>query len=286
MFFPNLASLTGKTVVMGLSLLGTCGVVFWSAYKELRPDPQEMSPKRRKMMENVTEDLINRIPFESETIRRMAVAPLAGDVTGEATQHIRKVLAGSGLFDVPPPPLGERVRGLFSSEWRDLNTREEALEYGRKAEAELVLWGRVDRLYEREGKVEYDITLEIYDMASEEAPPIWSENANGDQEEVEGAGGGFFLSIRALAVRIFFCLLFFLFFSIVLMPVIRSTLDRESNEATLLLLTAMTAVDAALAFFLVHDVSGRYFTIALVVGLAVAAGWYNYWFCSRLEAVR
>jgi len=75
-------------------------------------------------------------------------------------------------------------------------------------------------------------------------------------------------------------------FSLLATPVIRAVVDRESNRLSFALLASMTTIDVAAALAILYHSVATFFYIVVIGLLAIAAGWYNYWMCDRLEKNR
>ena len=288
-----------KTVMGGVvsklswtALIGTLGafaVMLWGVYTTLTPEKKTLTIERREAMREATADLLVSFPRVGERIVRLTVAPLAGDFTGEVTQHLRDALDSEGFFNVASPLLTERARDQLRLEKDEAGNFEQALKIARRSDSEWVLWGQVRRLAQRGEEVSVDIELVLNEVDSRD--PRWHKRVTYESpgfsnagrpvplDPAEGAGFG-------LLHRLALCLLFCALLPLAAIPVSRQVFERESNLATFLLLASFAAVNVLGFLLLLRGALPTFVYVAVVCLLAVVAVWYDYWVCEKVERNR
>jgi hypothetical protein len=268
-----------------MAALGAIGAVLWGAYAAIRPEPQVLTPERREAAEAATEEVLRTCPRPVGDIVKLAVAPLAGDFTGEVAQGIRDALSAEGFYDLAPPSLVQRVQENLLSERPETEGLDEARAIGEGAGAEWVLWGRVNRLSSVEGHAAADMELAINDVDSAEG--IWAETVQWDSAGAAGPGrtaSG--AGLRGPLSRLAGCVVFALCLPLAVLPWVRRVLGRESNAATLALLASLTAVDVLIALMILRGSLSTFLYVASIGTFAIVAGWYNFLVCDRIDAGR
>ena len=269
--------------------VGVVSVLAWGVVKDLVPERKTLTPARREAMRAATDEILKTCPRPTGGIVRLAVAPIAGDFTGEVTQHLRSVLDKEGFFNVAPPLAADRARSEINVEQREAGDLETAVAVARSSNAQWVMWGRISRLSEQGNEVAMDMELAINDVSSKAS--VWSNQVRWKRSNLAGLtqAAGQYVSGRglgAVVIRLLACLVFFVCFSLVATPVIRAVVDRESNRLNFALLASLTTIDVAAALAILYHSVATFFYIVVIGLLAIAAAWYNYWMCDRLEKNR
>jgi hypothetical protein len=262
----------------------------------LVPPLKTLSPQRREAMQQASQQLLANMPRPQDRIVRLSVAPLAGDYTGEVTQALRDQLDGEGIHDVPPSPIKDRLRRRLHLDQQQTMNAEAALKAGRSAGAERVLWGRINRLAELDGRAAADLELSLYDVPSKRL--LWQDKVDSAKMETPAAprAGA---SVKAdmtrstlpgrmasTGARVAISLLFAVLLSLAAIPFILRILAHESNALNMMMLASLTALDACVTLLILYPLASRTVCFILVFILAIVSGWYNYWFCEIIEKKR
>ncbi|MCX7046266.1 MAG: hypothetical protein NTX50_12365 [Candidatus Sumerlaeota bacterium] len=281
-----------RKALMAAGIVGTLGMLFWGAYNALLPPKKTLSPERREAMRAAAADLLKDMPRPKDKIQRLAVAPLAGDFTGEATQYLRDTLDAMGAFNVAPAPVVDRARDHLRLEKPEAAELDDAMRYAKSWNADQVLWGRINRLSQESGVAAVDIELSLNDAASRAA--LWKKrfqklppesggaaaSASGIMNSPEGR------SFASAALRILGGLLFLLMLPLALSPLARRVLEEESNMKNLLLLISLAAMDILGLALILYRAAPVYLYAIIICLLSILGGWYNYWVCNMLEKHR
>jgi hypothetical protein len=271
--------LSSPTLIVGLVILA------WGAYMTLRPEPKTLPPARREIMRDAVAELLKKCPRPAQGLTKLAVAPLAGDITGETTREIRKLLDAEGVFNVAPAALSERLRKRLVLSPPEIQDEEAALRFGRRSGAAWVLWGAVDRLSQGAGGTVAELELHVNDVESKAS--LWSDRVLREKKGglfAPEPSGGFWSGMRVFFLRLFLCIVAIVVISLAARPLLRPALERESNAANFAVLASMTAADAVVVLMLLYGALPVFFYVSATVVLTIAAAWYNYWYCEMLDA--
>lgn len=284
-----LSPVTAAKRIIGSSfaLVVAAGVLVGTVYVGLLPEKKILTPERRAAMRRAVEKILETTPRPTERIVRLSVAPLAGDVTDEVTGQIRRLLDAEGFYNVAPSPVGDRAREKLKLERREVEEERAGIELGKKDGSELVMWGRVHRLSQTGGTAAVDLELHLTEVQGARARK-WDNRVKigaGSPEEptVPGEDEGFSDKAGKAAGRLLLCLVGFVALSLLGRPPIAAALDRRSNAVNFALLLSLTALDAVLVLILLRGCFSMFLYVAITLVLTIAAGWYNFWFCTKLD---
>jgi hypothetical protein len=81
-------------------------------------------------------------------------------------------------------------------------------------------------------------------------------------------------------------LAFIVFLSLGALPAVRAVLEHESNVKNFALLASLTVVDIGAVLIIFYQSVPMFFYIIVAGLLGIVGGWYNYWFCERVDKAR
>jgi len=266
---------------LGIALLGL--VVFWQGWMLIRPKPFPLDPRREAMATTAAENLAESMPQPPLRRPTLVVTPFQGDATGKVTEAVRKAVDRVGRYAVQPTTTMQNVM-------RELGLAEQSLSPESIASVDLgnlgtdyLLAGRVGVLSATTDKDEAVLEALLVPAGSPSdtvrlcGEAVLDRSVTGIQRAIQS---------HPWPARLASWLALLLLLPLVLVPLVRRGLARESNAANLGMLLGLTLVTGLAAYAMlgfrletVHSV------ISLVGGVGLALT-YNWFLLSRLEDLR
>lgn len=246
------------------------------------PRSSKVDTLRRVLADRVFDEVIRDIErryIQHEIRKKLAVLDFVGDGGDTIADVLRKRLRRKGMLVEHRKSAWKKALekvGIGGS----TDSPEKAAKLAKELGAEAAVFGRVDE-FSRDGArgaVRLEVALADAESGNEAMrqsyAALWPA---GTLDRVAGLGAGWRLLIwLGVAVLLPFGVC----------PLARTTLERESNALTFLLLAGMTILDVAAALFLLGFSVRTVWIALLVVGAFAAAGTYNYLVLNSYEKMR
>jgi len=277
-----------KTVVFSKwALLAGIAVACWQGWTVLRPKPWAPDELQKAAADNVCRRAAQAIPPRLGGVEKIVVLRLAGhDDDGYVTARLGECVQKAGGYSVLHETFVSNLMRELKIDRKGVSTLEEAVAAGRKIGVSGVIFGDVPEF--RRDEASASIRLNIRLARVDTAQSLFAESFTQTEPPSPASIAGVRKSVNATSVvkRILVWLAFAAIVPLLLIPVLKRFLERESNAVNLALLVALTLLDLVLAFFLCGlDVFAWIPGILLVLAV-VAGGLYNYWLCSTIEGLR
>lgn len=256
----------------------------WQGWGVVRPKPWPTDDLQRAAIEDVCWQAAEAVPTELPGIKDLAVMRLAGyDHDGYITARLAECLHRIGRYPVLHETLSGNIKKELGVGEVPVATATEAVAAAKSLGVAGVVFGRVEenRRDRDSASVRVDLKVARIDtgeqvfarsLTARQPPPATTAS--------EGVSASGILSgIRPFAVWAVIMLLL----PILLVPIIRQMLEKESNTVNLALLLALTLVDVLVACLLLGNPLAGWIPGLLLLGALAVAGPYNYWLCSLLE---
>ena len=276
-----------KVFLSKWTLLIGLGVVGYQAWTVVRPGPWEPDELQAKAAERVCRAAAEAMPKDLSGLAKIAVVRLGGrDTDGYVTGKLAECIQKCGRYDVLHETLKGNVKKQLGIEEKPVTTLERAVEVGKELDVSGVVFGEVSQFERSEDSARIRLEMKVANVADgkiafagsfgQEEPP-----AGTSSERTREA-----INTTSVVKRLLVWLAFAAILPLLLVPIIKHFLARESNAVNLALLIALTLADLALAYVLCGlAVTGWIVGVLLVLAVA-SGGIYNYWLCSTVETLR
>ena len=259
-------------------------VIFFGFYQRFVDEPVISVPPE-------VQEAADKLPEELGTpkIARQAVLvlPLAKDGEGVFVQGLRNSLDDHGEYrSVDEKKLRKILRDLrddLGIQNKTVTDPDKAIKLGKAAEAELVIIGRVDEWTLDKDSWQVAFTASAYQV--EDGKPVFVETrfTNAPPEPVGEPAR--WKSIKLPDLRLLAGLACFaLFWPILLAPLTRKTLDRESNALTALMLVGVIAVPVAASWYSLMDGSAGVLRIVMLLCITVIVAIWSLFVMNQVAA--
>jgi len=230
-------------------------------------------------------DVPRALPRPQRALRPTLVLPLEGDRELLVTQGVRRALERDGGYrPVDKGKVRELMDELFDMAGvprQDVTDAATALSIAKTAGAEVVMFGRVQRLEQGDGQAAVSFSLRAFELGSEQ--PLLADDfpAARPAESSPGQTLHWAWMLGVLAVAVLWPLL--------TIPVMARVLKMESNAATLLTILAVTAVPAVVAWPLFFGTTVVVWRVALFALMLLLVGLWSAlvmsWVAAREDGV-
>ena len=277
----------GKILLSKWTLLIGLGVVGYQVWTVVRPSPWEPDELQAKAAERVCRAAAEAMPKGLSGLAKIAVVRLGGrDTDGYVTAKLAECIQRRGRYDVLHETFMGNVKKQLRIEEDPVTTLEKAVEVGKALDVTGVVFGEVSEFERDETSARIQLDMKVANVADgkvafagsfgQEEPP-----AGDSSQRLRNT-----INATSAVKRVLVWLAFAAMLPLLLVPIIKHFLARESNAVNMALLIALTLADLALAYVLCGlDITGWIAGILLVLAVA-SAGIYNYWLCSTVERLR
>ena len=247
----------------------------WQIWLMTCPEHPELDIPRKNIAEDACWKIADDIPPLS-TEADAAVLRFSGDETGYITQRLREILKRTGKVNLIDDSFFRRLLREMEIEEKEIHTFDEALEFGRKSGVQYVLFGTLVKFISNRMDAEIKIDYRLLDMQTGRA--VLSNTIEEKPRRVQWR----ILSVSATS-RFIGWVLFALLFPIVLIPITRRIIAKESNAANLIMLLIYICITFICALFLMAFQADSLWKVALLILALVSTGIYNYWVANTVE---
>lgn len=260
-------------------------VAVFEGYLLLRSNGDEVGFLRRTLADEACVEIAEDLPRQ-DSVRSLAVLPLAGDPDEFLTAKLRSSIRASGKYELVDDSFFRKILQEGGARSAPVASFDAAVAAARRAGVDFALFGEVVRFETTEGGGALKVNLRLADRAARQA--VFSRTFE------RTTGGGVMSSNywRAHIAdsskwrRVLIWVLLVLLLPIVTAPLIRRITEQESNAWNLVVLIVYTAVDEGVAFALTGLwVPGALTTVVLLAALFSSA-YYNYLAASLIEDLR
>lgn len=276
-----------KTLLSKWALLIGLAIVGYEVWTVVRPEPWEPDELQAEAADNVCRTAAEAMPEGLSGLHKLAVVRLGGrDADGYVTGKLAESIQGRGRYDVLRETFMGNVKKKLGIEEKPVTTVEKAVEVGKALDVSGVVFGEVSEFERDETSAKIRLDMKVVNVhegkiayagsfAREEPPP-------GDASQQLGNT----ISASPAVKRVLVWLAFAALLPLLLVPIIKHFLEKESNGVNLALLVALTLADLAMAYVLCGMAVTGWIPGGLLVVAVAASGVYNYWLCSTVEKLR
>lgn len=228
---------------------------------------------------------------ERGEIRRAALLHLTNDSTDFVTLELRKQLMSGGLLDLDGTPPSEKFRNLFNLRNTGVFSVEEALKHGRSHELDAVLTGEIKLFETVKGKAILDGRLLLVRIADGRVVEIpFSTVSQGGvlgevADKLAAESRGEESAPLSLMTRIVLLTLAIVVIPLLVFPILKKVVVRDSNGATAVALILLLIVDGFI-ISLALGTSGTFCGLAVFLIAFAAAFGYDLFILSYAQLCR
>ncbi len=268
-----------------LVVLAIAAAALFEGYLLLRPDGDELGFLRRTLSDRVCADIVTDLPRQ-ESIRSLAVLPLAGDADEFLTAKLRAAIRASGRFELIDESFFRKILQELGLRAAPVASFDAALAAAQKAGVDFALFGEVVRFETTENQAALRLNVRLADRASRQAVFARTYERTAGGGALSSAYWRAHVADSSKGRRILLWVLVVLLLPILTVPIIHRVTEQESNAWNLMMLVTYTALDVGFAFALTGFwVPGALTALVLVAALGVSAS-YNYLAASLVEDLR
>ena len=287
MFFPAMFFLSLLRHVRFLAIAALAlGVGVWGWRQSGSGEsPPPVPATLQEAVDAACRDVPRALPRPQRALRPTLVLPLEGDRELLVTQGVRRALERDGGYrPVDKGKVRELMDELFDMAGvprQDVTDAATALSIAKTAGAEVVMFGRVQRLELGDGQAAVSFSLRAFELGSEQ--PLLADDfpAARPAESSPGQTLHWAWILGVLAVALLWPLL--------TIPVMARVLKMESNAATLLTILAVTAVPAVVAWPLFSGTTVVVWRVAVFALMLLLVGLWSAlvmsWVAAREDGV-
>jgi len=264
--------------------------VLWQGWVFIRPRPRTYAAAEveaiREVCRQLADDLSaalkkNRNVSEAGKLPRIGIAHLLQDPSDQATVVLRETLKAGAEWTVEESSVIQKFLSDVTEAVANATTLDEVLHAGRRVELDVIVGGKVDNVIQRdEDSASAAITFLVYDLRQSNELIKKSVSAQWESGVVARGRRGFINMHPALKVLIWLAIVGLLPW--VTSPATHHALERKSNLAGFVLLTAYTAVDLLCGLVLAgFHIAGAANSLWLIGAFLLCAG-YNFWTCEKI----
>jgi hypothetical protein len=267
-----------STVFKLLSKFGPlimAGYIFWLGWVNLGPRKPEVGPLRKELADTAVSKIVEDIRQSRGDLRDVVLLHFANDPSDYFTDRLRSVIEQRGVLDLRDMTLTEKVRRQLNLRISSPASREEAIESGRSAGSQGVLFGDLSVFESTPDGASMDVAYHLGDVKTgkvaytgrfQDGAPDTAVSLATVKEAVQK----FPWFQRGLAWLVLVLLL-----PVFTVAFIRTMLRKKSNQSNAFILGIYTLVDAILAFLLVGAALSGWWPILVFVVAVAAAFLYN-----------
>ena len=251
------------------------GYIFWLGWQNLGPRKPEVGPLRQELADTAIPKIVEDIRLHRGDLRDVVLLHLSNDPSDYFTDRLRTAIEQRGVLNLRNRTVGEKLRKLLDLRIPSPASREEAIESGKSAGSQGVLYGSIASFESTPDKAVLDVTYHLADVKTGEVVYTGTfKDGTGDTNvslaAVKEAVQKFPWFQRGLAWLV----------AVLLLPVftisfIRTMLRKKSNRTNAFILAIYTLVDTILAFLLVGAALSGWWPILVFVLAVTAAFLYN-----------
>ncbi|NUN50744.1 MAG: hypothetical protein HUU15_18210 [Candidatus Brocadiae bacterium] len=209
------------------------------------------------------------------TGRSLAVAPFRNDPDGLVATALTEQLEARGLFDVVEKPTWREWWDKIVGNDKDSPIgADKAIEFGKKLEAECVMFGRVEALVVDEGRSYADVKIRIVDVKTGDGIFIGRYRTNLDKSVFSIPYFRVWIYDTSVFVRILIWTVGLLILPFMAL-LARERLSQSAPIVSIGLMLFMTGVDMVLALLLMGFEADSLLKWGLLVGALAASIFYN-----------
>lgn len=271
--FWLLRKFIGVSCVLSLMVVGLGGYVYFQAIdrsEELSPTPAGIDVA----IDQVCQQLVDALPNPQIALRPTLILTLESDRQALITASMSRWLSEDGRYRPVDPGLLDQLYQTLGFEERVVLNREDAVRFAQSADAEVVIYGRINQFEIDERAVNLNLDIHVFDLLSNEQ--VYDGRlANSEPDlaiarKIQASQSDFVLPCLALI-----CLA--LAWPIACFPGIRAVLKLESNLFTAVVLIVVIAMPVfAWSSAVSSLLSGILAWLLLLLGAIVISVWCLY----------
>ena len=250
------------------------GYIFWLGWVNLGPRKPDVGPLRKELADTAISKIVEDIRQKRGDLRDVVLLHFANDPSDYFTDRLRSVIEQRGVLDLRDMTLWEKVRRQLNLRISSPASREEAIESGRSAGSQGVLFGSLSVFESTPGGASVDVAYHLGDVKTGKVAYTGrfrdgSSNAL-SPAAVKAAVQKFPWFQRGLAWLVLVLLL-----PVFTIAFIRTMVREQSNRRNAFVLAIYTVVDAVLAWLLVGAALASWWSVLIFIVAVVAAFLYN-----------
>ena len=251
------------------------GYIFWLGWVNLGPRKPEVGPLRKELADTAVSKIVEDIRQNRGDLRDVILLHFANDPSDYFTDRLRSVIEQRGVLDLRDMTFWEKVRRQLNLRISSPASSEEAIESGRSAGSQGVLFGNLTVFESTPDGASVDVVYHLGDVKTGKLVYTGrfqdgSSSSTLSPAAVKAAVQKFPWFQRSLAWLVLVLLL-----PVFTIAFIRTMLRKKSNRSNAFILGIYTLVDAILAFLLVGAALSGWWPILVFVVAVAAAFLYN-----------
>lgn len=287
-----------RKVLPVIGLTTATGYIFFFAWINLGPEKPVLNYQRQQIANSAVKKILVELREKRGHIRSAVLVHFDNDPTDYFSHRLRNELNLCGILNLEDLYFTEKIKQLLNLPVRGKKSHQDALKYAKGADADGVLWGRIEALESYpEGSVcrgEWHL-LELRSGAIVHSGVINESTISDDKKQIaallknvsELNKGSFLQHTASLLpghIRFLIFLIFMLLFPIFTISFIKAILAKKSNQANAVMLGTYTLVDAIMAFFMIGGVfSTDLITLFFLMSTGLAFFYNAYIMCFALK---
>ena len=257
-----------RRIVVPAVLVATPLVLWWW----LGPEKPTCDAVRTQAGRFAVAQVVNRIHDVRGEARRAAVLHFANDPTDFITKTLRERLMDGGTLDLDGTPTREKIRALLNLRNDGIYDVDEAVKHGKRRKLDAVIVGTIDQFETVKGKAVLTGNVKFVRVASGEVVDIPLT----DQAILKPDGTTTSVPVSdtwPLWLRLLFILAVVIAVPILLFPILKGIMRRNSNLATAGVLVLLVVIDGVVIGVMLGT-SGALSDVAVfLIALAASFGY-------------
>jgi len=267
-----------STIFKVLSKFGPlimAGYIFWLGWVNLGPRKPEVGPLRKELADAAVSKIVEDIRQNRGDLRDIVLLHFANDPSDYFTDRLRSVIEQRGVLDLRDKTFLEKVRRQLNLRISSPASSEEAIESGRSAGSQGVLFGNLSVFESTPDGASVDVAYQLGDVKTGKVAYTgrFQDGASGTAVSlttVKEAVQKFPWFQRGLAWLVLVLLL-----PVFTIAFIRTMVRQQSNRRNAFVLAIYMVVDALLAWLLVGAALASWWPVLVFVVAVLAAFLYN-----------
>lgn len=255
----------------------------WQAWMMLRPKPFPLDDRRRVAIEGAATKLAGEMPVPQSVRPTLQVAQFEGDTTGFVTDATRRAIDRRGRYVVQSAGITQNLMKELGIPERSISPDMLSSFDVKGLKCDYLLAGRVLRLSDDGDIAEAALEAGLFEVAS--PPGVKRLVVEARHGPPDGAGRRAVRS-HPWPLRLLGWLAFALLLPLVLTPLVRRGLSKESNALNLAMLAGSMSVAVVAAYAMIGFRHDTWWSAALLLPAAASALAYNWLVLSRQERLR
>ena len=273
-FATNLLWLVLTKPIAVLVLIAALLGIYWYAPGVTQNPPPLLPAGVEAAATEIAKSIIERCGKPERSLSRILILPIPGDREGVLEKMIheefKREYAAGWYFPIEKAKITQAMDALkftlYGNEGLKVFSKEDAVKIAQLAEADLVLFSQIDRFSPVEGSHEIRGAARLIDIKKDETLVLPFDNSvDISVKLLPRPGGG--TQLTAL-------LIFTLIWPILMIPILRLVVARESNQANFFGILLMGLVPLTVALLLVgREALDGLILIGCFIFFALTTGW-------------